>query len=245
MNDKVICISQARMTSSRLPGKILREVCGRSLLDYHVSRLRASQEIDILIIATTVNSTDDVIENYCTEKNVGCVRGCEDDVLSRYYQAMKGQNADIIVRVTSDCPLIDPMLVDHLITYFKAHRDQYDYVTFGRENFPRGLDAEVFSREALESAYHLGQEDFQREHVTPYIYRDKSQFRCGIYPSQDVSGHHRWCVDEPRDFELIEKMLSALDGTDDFTWQDCRALFDVNPEWFDINSAVNQKKLGE
>lgn len=245
MNDTVICISQARMTSSRLPGKILKEVCGRSLLDYHVSRLLKSRHINRIIMATTVNSTDDPIEEYCDAKEINCIRGSEDDVLSRYFQALESCQADIVVRVTSDCPLIDPILVDQVIKYYKDHRNEYDYINLGSGHFPRGLDVEVFSATALKTAYKLGLEPYEREHVTPYIYRPDSEFKCGVFPSQETSGDHRWCVDEPRDFELISNILTAFEGRDDFSWKDCLALFESHPDWFAINRTVKQKILGE
>ncbi|MCF8473603.1 MAG: glycosyltransferase family protein [Emcibacter sp.] len=245
MTKPIICVTQARMTSSRLPGKILKEVCGRSLLDYHISRLSHSRLIDKLIVATTINETDNAIEQFCNHRNIACVRGSEDDVLSRYHKALKAYPADIVVRVTSDCPLIDPVLLDNIIQYFLDHRDRYDYITVNDNNFPRGLGAEVFSSNALKTANTLGTEPYQREHVTPYIYRKNSEFRCGIYPSEESSGHHRWCVDEPADFDLISKMITAFDGRDDFTWKECLALFEHNPEWFNINNQVKQKTLME
>lgn len=233
------------MTSTRLPGKILKTVCGRSLLDYHASRLLKSQFITRLVIATTVNETDDPVENFCQEKNIACVRGSEDDVLARYFKAAEEYPADIIVRVTSDCPLIDPSLMDMAIGYFLDNRSHYDYLKLGGENYPRGLDMEIFSYEALKKAYNHGRDSHHREHVTPYIYREGSEYRCGVYPSEEKLGFHRWCVDEPNDFELISKILEAFDGQDDFTWQECLSLFDKNPEWLAINSMVRQKALTE
>ena len=245
MTDSILCISQARMTSTRLPGKILKTVCGRPLLDYHVSRLLQCRVIGRLVIATTVNATDDPVEKFCHEKNISCVRGSENDVLARYYQAVQAYPADIIVRVTSDCPLIDPVLVDQVITYYLDYRDRYDYVNLHRGDFPRGLDVEVFSFQALEKAYFQGREAHHREHVTPYIYRKESEFRCATFPSQETSGHHRWCVDEPADFELVSHILTAFGGRDDFSWKDCLALFEHHPEWVKINSMVRQKALKE
>lgn len=232
------------MTSTRLPGKILATVCGRTLLDYHVSRLLQSRAIDKLVIATTVNKTDDPVEEYCQTKGIACVRGSENDVLARYYQAAQKYPTDIIVRVTSDCPLIDPILVDQVIKYFITQKNDYDYISLGSENFPRGLDVEVFYASALKTAHRLAVEPHEREHVTPYIYRPNSEFNCGVFPSGETCGDHRWCVDEPADLELISNILSAFDGRDDFTWQDCLALFDSHPEWYNINWAVKQKHFG-
>lgn len=245
MTDSVVCISQARMTSTRLPGKILKEVCGRTLLDYHVSRLLKCRLIDRLVIATTVNGTDDPVVEFCAKKTIDCFRGSENDVLARYHQALKDHPAEVVVRVTSDCPLIDPGLVDQVIQYYLEHKDHFDYVTTDDQNFPRGLDVEVFSFKALDNAFRFGHEAHHREHVTPYIYRQGSEFRYGTYPSEETSGHHRWCVDEPADFELISNILNAFKGRDDFTWKDCLALFDDNPQWLNINRTVRQKSLKE
>ncbi len=233
------------MTSTRLPGKILKEVCGRTLLDYHTSRLLHSRLIDRLVIATTENSSDDRIEDFCQARDIACVRGSESDVLGRYFTAIEKFPAEIIVRVTSDCPLIDPELMDQVIGYFLDHRDRYDYVTLDDKNFPRGLDVEVFTREALTKACHHGQAPHEREHVTPYIYRQNSEFRCGVFPSNEESGHHRWCVDEAADFDLVSRILRAFGGRDDFSWRDCLKLFDENPEWLDINHDIRQKTLFE
>ena len=245
MTDNILCISQARMTSTRLPGKILKTVCGRSLLDYHVSRLQQSELIDQLVVATTVNLTDDPVKYYCMSKKIACVRGSENDVLSRYAQALQEYPTDVIVRVTSDCPLIDPVLLDQVIRYYLDHRDRYDYVTLGEKDYPRGLDVEVFSRNALETAHAEAKAPHEREHVTPYIYGEGSPFRCATFPSQETSGHHRWCVDEPADFDLITKILTSFAGRDDFSWQECLALVAENPDWFALNSDVKQKALPE
>ncbi len=245
MTDNILCISQARMTSTRLPGKILKQVCGRTLLDFHVSRLLKSRAINRLVLATTSNAADDPIEKFCIDADIDCIRGPEDDVLARYYQVLQEYPADIIVRVTSDCPLIDSGLMDQVIQYYRGHSDRYDYITLGPTNFPRGLDVEVFSARALERAYFHGHEAHQREHVTPYIYRENSEFNCGIFPSDHRLGHHRWCVDEPEDFDLITKILTAFQGKDNFSWQECLTYLDNNPDWMTINSAIKQKSLKE
>ena len=233
------------MTSTRLPGKILKTVLGRTLLDYHVSRLLKSRTIGRLVIATTVNASDDPVKEFCQTKNIGCVRGCEDDVLGRYAQALMDYPADIVVRVTSDCPLIDPILLDQVIGYFLNHQDQYDYINLGEGHYPRGLDVEVFSAKALKKAHVYGHAPHEREHVTPYIYRADSEFSCGSFPSDEIFGHHRWCVDEPADFELIANILTAFEGRDDFSWRDCLKLVEQNPDWVALNSAVRQKELME
>ncbi|NOZ43216.1 MAG: NTP transferase domain-containing protein [Alphaproteobacteria bacterium] len=243
MTDRIIAISQARMTSSRLPGKILEKVCGRTLLDYHLSRLSRSRLIDRLVVATTVNSADDSIAEFCRSRDVACVRGSEHDVLARYFQVTEKFPADIIVRVTSDCPLIDPDLLDQVVRYFLDHRDHYDYVTLKGEDFPRGLDVEVFSYPALAKAFRYGHLPHEREHVTPYIYRRDSEYRCGYLPSVEKLGHHRWCVDEAADLDLVSRILTAFGGRDDFSWRECLTLLDNNPAWLEINHHVRQKTL--
>ncbi|MCF6216521.1 MAG: glycosyltransferase family protein [Emcibacter sp.] len=245
MMDNILCISQARMTSTRLPGKIMKQVCGRTLLDFHVSRILKSHRINRFVLAITTNASDDPLEKFCIDADIDYIRGSEDDVLARYYQALQEFPADIIVRVTSDCPLIDPDLMDQVIQYYRDHRERYDYITLGPINFPRGLDVEVFSARALEKAYLHGHEMHQREHVTPYIYRENSEFSCGVFPSDHKLGHHRWCVDEPEDFDLITKILTAFKGKDNFSWQECLTYFDSNPDWMTINSAIKQKSLKE
>lgn len=231
------------MTSTRLPGKILKQVSGRTLLDYHVSRILKSRLIDRLVIATTLNASDDPVETFARAKNIALVRGSEHDVLSRFHLAAEKYPAEVIVRVTSDCPLIDPVLLDQVVGYFLDHRDHCDYVRIGHDNYPRGLDVEVFSRAALEQAFSRSHAAHEREHVTPYIYREGSEFCCAIFPSTQKSGDHRWCVDEPTDFELVKNILSSFEGRDDFSWQDCLALFDAHPHWYDINSHIHQKTL--
>ena len=233
------------MTSTRLPGKILKTVLGRTLLDYHVSRLLKSQTIGRLVIATTINASDNPVKEFCQAKNIDCVRGSEDDVLGRYAQVLTDYPADIVVRVTSDCPLIDPVLLDQVIGYFLENQDQYDYIKLGVGDYPRGLDVEVFSAAALKKTHACGHAPHEREHVTPYIYRMDSEFSCGIFPSDEISGHHRWCVDGPADFALIANILTAFEGRDDFSWRDCLSLVDQNPDWFALNSAVRQKELME
>lgn len=241
----IVCISQARMTSTRLPGKVLMEVCGKSLLDYHVERLSRSNLIDKLVVATTSNDTDDPIVSYCEKKNIPSFRGSETDVLERFYHCAKLYKADVVVRVTSDCPLIDPVLVDAVIEQYLERSDRVDYVALDDDKFPRGLDVEVFSFAALQAAYEKGQEPYHREHVTPYIYLNQNQFTCEKYTTIEDHSSHRWCVDEPADFELISNILEAFEGRNDFTWQECLTVINKHPQWQEINQQVHQKTLDE
>jgi len=233
------------MTSSRLPGKVMMEVCGKSLLDYHVQRLSRCHRIDKLVIATTSNETDEPISQFCEEKNIASFRGSEKDVLERYFLCAQQYNADIIVRVTSDCPLIDPEIVDNIIERYLDKMDLVDYVTQDSNTIPPGQDVEVFSFKALERAYHESQMPFQREHVTPYIYLNADKFTCEKYASDIDFSQNRWCVDELADFKLIKNILEAFSGRDNFTWRDCLSLLEKNPDWTRINQKVSQKTLDE
>ncbi|NLX01599.1 MAG: NTP transferase domain-containing protein, partial [Syntrophomonadaceae bacterium] len=167
---KTVIIDQARMTSTRLPGKVMKEVLGKPLLEYQIERLKRTNEADELVIATTTNNTDQPIVEICKRLGVAYYRGSEEDVLSRYYEAATKFGADVVVRVTSDCPLIDPTVVDKVIKHYKDNWDKYDYVsnTLTR-TYPRGMDTEVFSYKVLQEVYYNAQEQPEREHVTPYI----------------------------------------------------------------------------
>ena len=243
-NKPVVCITQARMTSSRLPGKIMKQVEGRELLDYHLTRLARSKNIDQLVVATTVNETDAPVVEFCRSREVRYFRGDENNVLERFYQCAQTFNAKTVVRVTSDCPLIDPEVVDLAIGFYCDNED-LDYVSLAGCGFPRGLDVEVFSFRALEMAHQKASEGFEKEHVTPYIYRNEKIFSCGVPPEQHESGDLRWCVDEQADFELVSRLLTAFAGQDNFSWKDCLRVMEEHPDWKEINRDVEQKKLGQ
>lgn len=239
---KTVIISQARMTSTRLPGKVLKEVLGKPLLAYQIERLKKTKKADAVIVATTVNTTDEPIVELCGRLNIACFRGSEEDVLSRYYHAACEAQADIVVRVTSDCPLIDPVVVDEVIDAFTACWEcNYASNTLVR-TYPRGMDTEVFSFVALEQAFKEAAAKPEREHVTPYIYNHPEIFRIkNVLYRQDES-RHRWTVDTADDFTLIEKIINELyPNKPGFALEDVLALFDRHPEWYFINAHVEQK----
>jgi spore coat polysaccharide biosynthesis protein SpsF len=242
---RVVIISQARMTSTRLPGKVLREVLGKPLLEYQIERLRQVKQADEVVIATTTNDTDQPIIELCEQLGVAYYRGSEEDVLSRYYEAATNFRADVVVRVTSDCPLIDPGIVDEAIGLYIDNRDKYDYVSNTLERtYPRGLDAEVFSMAALEKAYKGAREQPEREHVTLYIYRRPENFRLADFSSSVDYSQHRWTVDTPEDFEFIKLILQELYPVNDrFNWLDVLDLLNEHPEWVEINAQVRQKDV--
>ncbi|PWW08345.1 spore coat polysaccharide biosynthesis protein SpsF [Paenibacillus cellulosilyticus] len=242
----VFIIVQARMTSTRLPGKVLLEVLDKPLLEYQIERLKRVTLADGIIIATTDNDTDDPIVELCKRLGVRYSRGSEDDVLSRYYYAAKQYGANTIVRVTSDCPVIDPDVIDRAIRLFKE--GNYDFVAngLGIRTYPRGMDTEVFTFKALEEAFLEAKEAFEREHVTPFIvYRGTRYTLFNEAYSKDCS-RHRWTVDTSEDFELIKRIIEHLyKEKNDFTLEDALELLDRHPEWELLNAHIEQKKLGE
>lgn len=236
---------QARMGSSRLPGKVLKKVLGRSLLDFLVERLVESKEIDKIVILTTHEVADDAIAAFCKEKKISIFRGSEEDVLDRYYQAALVYKPDGIVRITADCPLIDPQIVDQVIRVFREGYSQIDYVSNTLEKtFPRGLDVEVFSFHALRQAFRLAIRPDEREHVTLFLYRHPELFKLKNVACKRVLSHYRWTVDTPEDFALIRLILENLYPSDPhFGLNDVLQLLIQHPGWSKLNAHIEQKKL--
>lgn len=217
MVSNTILITQARIGSTRLPGKVLKEINGKSLLQIHLDRLKKCKSVSEIIVATTTNSKDQIIFEKAIEWGFSASKGSESDVLDRFYQAVKEKNADWVVRVTSDCPLIDPVLVDNVINF--VHLNNKDYgANILIENYPDGQDIEVFKFSALEEAWKNAKLLSEREHVTPYI-RNNTDVKGGNlfsainYPCDFDFSKIRMTVDEIRDFELIKILINDL-GTD-------------------------------
>jgi spore coat polysaccharide biosynthesis protein SpsF len=243
---RIVIISQARMTSTRLPGKVAIDVLGKTLLEHHLERLQRSKHMTQVVVATTTNDSDDVIVKICKKAGVGVFRGSEHDVLARYYHTACEFDADAIVRVTSDCPLIDPDVIDLTIGAFLSAQPRMDYVSNCRlrQTYPRGLDTEVFSFTALQVAHEQAREAFEREHVTPFLWQQPNRFALANIDNDVDHSAHRWTVDTPEDFELIRLMLAALyPSNPGFNLQDCVDLLYRNPEWMKINRHIEQKKL--
>lgn len=214
MEMKTILVTQARSGSTRLPGKVLKEVGGKSLLQIHLERLSKCLNVSEIIVATTVNEKDSIIYNKTIGWGFNASRGSELDVLDRFYQAVKDKNADWIVRVTSDCPLVDPDLVDKVIDF--VQENEVDYGSNGLiEHFPDGQDVEVFKFSALQKSWKNAKLQSEREHVTPYI-RNNSRnkgdnlFKIINYPCDKDFSKIRMTVDEPKDFDLIELLINKL-----------------------------------
>lgn len=240
---KIVAIIQARMTSTRLPGKVLKEVMNKTLLEYQLERVSRSKYIDEIVVATTINQTDEPIVELCKKFGVSVYRGSEYDVLSRYYEAAIQSNAEVIVRITSDCPLIDPEIVDQVIKLYIDNQVDYASNTLER-TYPIGMDTEVFSFEALKQANEQATLERDREHVTAYMYVEQQIFqKKGLTYNKDLS-NHRWTVDTNEDFELVSKLLEHLySEKPQFTMGDIIELIDRNILWSEINMHIEQKKM--
>lgn len=231
------------MTSTRLPGKVLIPIAGRPMLSWQLERMRHAARLDRIVIATTTNATDDPIVAWCGEQACEVTRGSETDVLSRYAQAARQHGAGTVVRLTSDCPLIDPALVDEAVGRFQA--TGCDYLSnMLQPSFPYGLAVEVMTAQALLEAQQEAADPQEREHVTPFIYWRPERFRLeSLATSPDLS-HHRWTVDTPQDFELVSRILQALAARQPaFTWKDVLELLAQHPEWVKINAQIEQKAV--
>lgn len=237
----VTLIMQTRMGSTRLPGKVMKELAGHPVVWHDLERIRRAKRVDTIILATTTNSEDDALETYCAKQNINCFRGSSDDVLARFYGAAQEFGGDVFVRVTSDCPLIDPVIIDMVIDGLGAH----DYVTnvFDRK-FPRGMDTEVFTRASLERAYKEATAPFDREHVTPFIREPQNGFDLANIdmPEAYHFPQFRLTLDTPQDYTLFQAIYAQ--------WYKPGQIIDVptilpwlvaHPEIAALNGDVQQK----
>ncbi|MFH0825868.1 MAG: glycosyltransferase family protein [Pseudomonadota bacterium] len=241
---KIVAITQARTGSTRLPGKVMMDLMGKPMLTRHVERVMRARRIDEVVVATTTLSKDDVIHDLCKDNGWLCFRGSESDVLDRYYRAALERGADIVVRVTSDCPLIDPDLIDDVIA---APADADGAVEFAanriqERSYPIGLDCEAMLFPVLARIWKDDTDMSSREHVTTYVYHN-----LGLFRVRDVSGdgdyrHMRWTVDVPEDLEFVRKIYEHF-GHDHFSWTEVVDILKVHPEWMDINRHIRQKKI--
>ena len=235
----VLAIIQARMGSTRLPGKVLADICGKPMLWHVVHRVQNAQSIDHVAVATSVNPKDDLVSDFCANNNIPCFRGSETDVLDRFYMATKQFKANVVVRVTADCPLIDPLVIDKVVDTY--HTGDYDYVTNTlRYTYPDGVDVEVFSFAALERAWQEATLPLEREHVTPYL-RNSDSFRIHNVENEiDLSNRYlRWTVDEPSDLEFIRALYSKNgSGGLALSMDAVLRLLDQEPELTKINNSI-------
>jgi spore coat polysaccharide biosynthesis protein SpsF len=246
---KIVAIIQARMGSTRLPGKVMKQLCDRTVLAHVIFRVRACPLVDEVVVATTTSPTDDVIVAEAEKWGAKWFQGSEEDVLGRYYGAAKEYNADLVVRVTSDCPLFDPEVLCQMLEYFATELPQgleMDYLsnTLNR-SYPRGLDAEIFTFETLEKVFNKARLPYEREHVTPYIYEHPEQFSLHNQTWDEDLSAYRWTLDTPEDWQLISAIYSALyEEGNIFTTEQVLALLKQRPELELINWQVKQKEIG-
>jgi spore coat polysaccharide biosynthesis protein SpsF len=241
---RVVAIIQARMGSTRLPGKVLSDLGGAPMLDRVVSRVRRATSLDDVLVATTTEAEDGAVAAWCAAHGCPCFRGSREDVLDRYHQAAHQARADAVVRITSDCPLIDAEVIDRVVTEFRERQPLVHYSSNGLapRTYPRGLDTEVIRCDALGRAWAEDDNPAWREHVTPYIYRHPEMFHLHAVRAGADYSSLRWTVDTPADREFVLRVYDHF-GNAAFTWRDVLALLSRHPEWLVINSHIEQKAV--
>jgi spore coat polysaccharide biosynthesis protein SpsF len=243
---RTVAIIQARMGSSRLPGKVLKEIDRRPMLDWVVMRAGRAHTVNAVAVATTTDPSDDPIAAFCEARGIPVYRGDVFDVLDRYYQAARAFQAEVIVRLTADCPLLDPQVVDLTVQRFldsgadfAANRLPPPF----QRTFPIGLDTEVCSFAALERAWKEAEQKYQREHVMPYLYDQEGRFKVVVVDHSEDEGAQRWTVDTPQDLEFVRQVVARFGGRDDFGWLDVLALLEREPELMAINAEILHKTM--
>lgn len=244
---KAIAIIQARMGSSRLPGKVLLDIGGRPMLQWVVERTRQANRLDAVLVATTTDPLDDPVAAFCEAQGYLCTRGSLHDVLDRYYQAALLHQPDAVVRITADCPFIDPGLIDAL--YMQFVTEKADFAAnrlpppWGR-TYPIGLDTEICTFSGLATAWQEASEKYHREHVMPFFYENPQRFKIMIAHYAEDLGHLRWTVDTSEDLELARRIADLLkeDGKGlNFTWLDVLSLYMRYPELSQVNVNIEAK----
>jgi len=240
---KNVVIIQARMGSTRLPGKVMKNLFGKTVLAHVVERSRSFRNVHEIVIATTKGTLDDAVADEAKRLGVMVHRGSEVDVLSRYYEAASLVKADQVIRITSDCPLIDPE-VSSLIIEKHTQVPEFDYTsnTLNR-TYPRGLDTEIFTYCSLEIAYRNATALSEKEHVTPYLYNPENNFICQSVENDGFIPDYRWTLDTQEDWELIYRIYENLYRPNTiFTWTQAADLMKDNPEWASLNMHIQQKQ---
>jgi spore coat polysaccharide biosynthesis protein SpsF len=261
MTKRVVAIIQGRMSSSRLPGKILTDIAGQPMLQRVFMRTSRAASVSQTLFATTTDPSDDPVAEYCDFSGIPFMRGDLYDVLDRYYQAAKSAKADVVVRITADCPVIDPELIDNVVNTLLE--DEYDFVCNRlpppwSRTYPIGLDVEACTFKVLAKAWKEAKEPQHREHAMPYFYegvqlsavsRQRSEgtsprgYNIALLHHTTDFGDYRWTVDTPEDLEFMREVYSRFDGRDDFTWKEVLDLIHDNPALAKINANVQHKTL--
>ena len=244
LESNCVAIIQARMSSSRLPGKSLMNIAGRPMLEWVIRRVKRSSLIDLVMVATTTDTSDEPIEMLCKKLEIPVYRGSMNDVLDRYYQAARQLQADIVVRITSDCPLIDPELIDKTIKALQENEADFACNRLPppmKRTYPIGLDVEVVKFNALERAWKEATKKNEREHVMPYLYDEPGRFKI-VRIDYDVDyGSMRWTVDTKEDLDFVRQVYSYLKKREDFSWLDVLELMKNQPKLAEINRGVTHK----
>lgn len=241
MQDKIIIVVQARMSSSRLPGKVLLPVSGKSLLMRMIERVSRTKYAVTIVVATSTDVTDDAIEREAHANNIPCYRGSLDNLLDRHYQAAVHYEADIVLKIPSDCPLIDPAIIDATLDLFYENPEGYDYVSnLHPATFPDGNDVEIITMDCLERVWHAAKEPWELEHTTPYIWEHPEFFRIGNLEwntGLDLSMSHRFTIDYPEDYDFIVQVFKKLHTVKkNFSCNDILQLLEDQPKLYEINS---------
>lgn len=240
---RCVATIEARMNSSRLPGKILRPILGKPTLEHLVERVRRSKLVNEVVVATTVSPQDDAVEVWAKKAGIAIFRGSEEDVLLRVLEAQRAYKGDVIVELTGDCPLLDPQIIDQVLKYYLDH--DTDYVSNSKErSYPLGFDVKIFSREALEEVHRISQDPADREHVSLYLYEHPEKFTVHtiMAPPELHRPQYRICVDTLDDFTAAESIFKALyPKKPDFNAYDIVHYLDTHPEVVALNAAVQQR----
>lgn len=244
---RVVAIIQARMGSSRLPGKVLADVGGQPVLARVVERTLRARRLAQVVVATTTQPMDEPIVRLCRARGWACVCGSEDDVLDRYYHTARAYGAEAIVRITADCPLIDPDVVDQVVGVFLARQPQVHYVSnvFPQRTFPRGLDTEVIRADALERAWQEDRNPKSREHVSLYLHHHPECFQIANVTQEADLSFMRWVVDTEEDLRFIRSLSERVGHRDDVSWQRILNVLEQEPELLALNRDVRQKTFEE
>lgn len=238
----ILTILQARLSSSRLPGKVLKPIMGRPMLAYQIERVKRARNIDQIIIATSSEPSDDSIVRLCDSMNVSCYRGSLNDVLDRFYHAALQYDTEHVVRLTGDCPLCDPFLIDYAITFHM--KGSFDYTSNTLEpTYPDGLDVEVCRFTCLEQAWRETKLPSDREHVMPFIHQQPERFKLGGFKNAVDLSHLRWTVDGPLDFDVVSRIYEALyPKSPSFSMEDILAFLDTRPDLKTLNAGYERNE---
>lgn len=241
---KIVTVIQARTGSSRLPNKVLMTLAGKSLLERMIERVKLSKLAGSIIVATTEEKSDDIIQEICVKNNLLFYRGSTEDLLDRHYNAAKKLNADAVVKIPSDCPLIDFRVIDKVIGYFLENSEKYDFISnLHPATYPDGNDVEIMHFSVLEDAWKNAQRKLEREHTTPYIWENPDKFRIGNVEWEtglNYSMSHRFTIDYPEDYEFIRRVFDELyDKNPKFGLNDILNLLEEKPEIKKINEKYN------